>query len=340
MSMTSAEGEGRSEAERRSWYVRIAADALQFFDLAKPVASFLGHNAAISYRIEIDDEPQYVLKVHLPVGTSEPGPVAELDAVLRCLNRLAGSTSLALPEPIPDRDGRLLVPVRTPDRAEPVWCSLHRWVSGEHVRGDLSLAQLTAIGAMTGTLHRGSADPDSVVEGLLRFTGSWMAWAVEQLEAAVPIGLLDRRDSAVIGAAADHLTRRWSLPDSTEPWGVVHGDLHHENLLFDGDVVRPIDFDGMHLAPYSHDLGCTLYHVHYQGHEAAQAYLDGYRSTTGRDEWTTGELDAALVCAAMNNLAFQVTIPAQHGPLLQKNLNQLAHDFAPALLAGRPIVVY
>jgi Ser/Thr protein kinase RdoA (MazF antagonist) len=66
-------------------------------------------------------------------------------------------------------------------------------------------------------------------------------------------------DAAAVAAALDVVwatTRALSArPGAT---GLVHGDLHQENYLFDGGAVRAIDFDDCGWGFLLHDVAVTL----------------------------------------------------------------------------------
>jgi Ser/Thr protein kinase RdoA (MazF antagonist) len=209
------------------------------------------------------------------------------------------------------------------------------------VSGDFSLAQLERIGAIMATLHCLCVhSPAALTDALPQFDANAITDWSGELGAVVPLGLLSSDDLALIARAGEHL-RRWVSDSAHQPgrWGPIHGDLHHANILLAGDAVHPIDFDGIMVAPYALDLGTMLYHIHYQGAAAQRALIEGYQRVCPLPAPDHSWLDAALVCSAMGNLAFQVTIPEQRAsPLLVRNLRQLVDSFCSSLVAGAPIL--
>lgn len=52
-----------------------------------------------------------------------------------------------------------------------------------------------------------------------------------------------------------------SLPTSNETFGIIHHDLHHENLLINQNQGYPIDFGDVQYNYYFYDLAISIYHA-------------------------------------------------------------------------------
>jgi Ser/Thr protein kinase RdoA (MazF antagonist) len=125
--------------------------------------------------------------------------------------------------------------------------------------------------------------------------------------------------------------------DDPNQWGLIHGDLHYDNVLFDGNELRVIDFDGMISAPFAYDIGVTLYHIGYQGLPAREAIFAGYQNVRPLPGLPSGWIETCITWAAIDNLSFQVTIPTQQtNPLLKKNIHQLVYEFCAGLNRNQP----
>src|SRR5215208_7215361 len=70
------------------------------------------------------------------------------------------------------------------------------------------------------------------------------------------------------------------LGHGPETFGLIHGDLHQENYLFDRGQVRTIDFDDCGYGHYLYDLAVTLFNVRSRDDTPLlrQSFLAGYRS--------------------------------------------------------------
>lgn len=323
-------------------YEELAQAALRHYALHAPRPVFLQHNAGITFRAETPEPAErFLLKLHAPVGSGAQPPAEVVGARLRWLAWLEEQAALAVQAPVPNRAGELVTWLADPDLPEALVCTLQRWLDGGLVDGDFTLAQLERIGAMMATLHRlGGHAPAALTDALPQFDATAVTGWIGELGAAVPLGWLSPADLVLIAQAGDEL-QRW-LGDRTHQanlWGPIHGDLHHANVLLDGDAVHPIDFDGIQVAPYAIDLGTTLYHIHYQGPAAQRALIEGYQRVCPLPMPDHTWLDAALVCSALGNLAFQVTIPEQRAsPILVRNLRQLVDSFCSLFVAGAPIL--
>lgn len=73
------------------------------------------------------------------------------------------------------------------------------------------------------------------------------------------------------------------MPSRPPAVGLIHADLHHGNLLLDGEAWTAIDFDDAVIGPYVVDLAIPLYHAvatqpEREPTEAADAFLPPFLS--------------------------------------------------------------
>jgi hypothetical protein len=64
------------------------------------------------------------------------------------LAELGQVTPFGIQEPVPNRAKALVTNVSFPGGANPLPCTLQRWVPGEFVNGDFTIPQIEAVGAM------------------------------------------------------------------------------------------------------------------------------------------------------------------------------------------------
>jgi len=131
------------------------------------------------------------------------------------------------------------------------------------------------------------------------------------------------------------------LGTSADVFGVVHGDLGPDNVIVAGNgTVRFIDLAQLVLAPYLWDLGTALYQYSYQDTSVRTAMLAGYRSVRPGQTIPPLALEAFVCAAALDNLAFQCSIPAQRtSTLFQTNLRRFATGYCRDLVRGVPFAV-
>ena len=309
----------------------IARAALARYALETAGLVALPGNSAV-YRVDTAGGIPYRLKIHAAE------PAERIRARLLWLAALGEATGLAVQAPVPDRAGQIVTLV------DGNACSLQRWVDGEPPGRDFTAEEAYRLGGLIARLHAHSATwapPPEVFSALPLYTPADLEAHVAALRAGVEIGALTADDFATVEAAGRFVRETLrAVPHDRDRWGPVHGDLHHDNILLHGDEMRPIDFDGLHIAPYAYDLGTILYHILHQQVAVRWALVEGYEAA--RVLGMPGELwpEACVVWAAIDNLAFQVTLPSQLGtPLLARNLRWLAREFCPRLLKAQAFVL-
>ncbi len=63
-------------------------------------------------------------------------------------------------------------------------------------------------------------------------------------------------------------------------FSMIHADLHHHNVLVDGERLTVIDFDDAGFGWHQYDIAVALYHSQATSNVAAveRAFVDGYRA--------------------------------------------------------------
>lgn len=329
---------------RAERYTRLAGVALQQYSLEDVTPMFLRHNGGVTYRL--DDEagqPLYLLKIAQPAGESGSTPPERLMVVMEWLAALATESELVVQEPVTNRYGALLTTVEVDDLSEPFTCSVQRWVEGVHLRDAFSLEQAFMVGAMIGQLHEHSSrwtcrEPRQGLEQDER----WLDHCLSQLHEVVRSGLLNEVGWRTVEVAADRIAETMrALGRTPKRWGAVHGDLHHQNLLFHGDSVSPIDFGDLRLAHFPYDLGVVLYHLMYLDDVAVRrAVLDGYQSVRELPDAIPFWPESFMCASALSNLSFQVTIPGERNSVhFARNVQEFANSFCRGLVTGNGFVI-
>jgi len=303
------------------------------------IPTFLQHNAGAVFRVEAPERGQaYLLKLHDRIGSGTNPSAAQLEAGLRWLADVARETDLVVQEPIPTIAGPFVSQVFGSDGV-PISCTLQAWVEGEPPHGDLSEQQVRQIGALMAKLHHYSQHhPVSPDLPALRHDDAALQDNVALLRTALDITLLPPDASGVLIAAQDRIvTLMNGLGTAPAVWGPVHGDLHYDNLLFYRDEVRPIDMTSLRLAHYAYDIGVTLYHIFHQGPQMRHAFFEGYQQHATLPEAYERLIEAFVVYAAIDNLAWNSTIPAQReSALFRRNMQQFIDIFCRPVAEGLP----
>ena len=162
------------------------------------------------------------------------------------LERAAAAAGVAMPEPVPARDGTCWTPVERADGAGTVPVRVHRWVEGTRPSvTDVDLDLAAWAGRTLATLHGLGLEPLDASLFPVASTGSVRAWP-DLLAAARSAGA---PWAQALAATADAVDRAGNLLVSpvAQPTVLSHGDFAVKNLLVtpmgpvlcDWDVAMP-----------------------------------------------------------------------------------------------------
>ncbi len=334
-------GDIMSSTPQEQRYTTLAEVALRHYALGPPTPTFVQQNAGIVFRVEAPAiGSNYLLKLHKRAGTGANPSAEQLEAGLHWLADLARTTGVTVQVPVATITGQFVCQIAGDDR-QPINCTVQHWVAGDPPQGHFTAGQVWRIGALMATLHAYSHHhPAPAGVAAMRHDADALARNVGLLRRALDMTVLPPQAYAVLVAAQEEMTALIQrLGTAPAVWGPVHGDLHHDNLLFVGDEVRPIDFTGLRLAHYAYDQGVTLYHIFYQEPAIRRAFVAGYQHVRPAPAVDPRVVEAFVTYAAIDNIAWNSTIPEQAAsPLFQRNLQQLIATFCTNVAEGRPFL--
>jgi len=182
------------------------------------------------------NEGAYLLRIHSGMNSEE------VSSEIAWLDDLNEKVNFPLPKGVLDRKGSKIV---TLDQEEDfrVYASLIRWVEGMHGSGEYSEDRVYKEGVLLAHLHQASQQfeiPSNFtrpVWGEQRFRQ-----AMERLAQHYDNFLTETEFSLYQSAAEKILSRMIGLRKDGESYGLIHGDLHQGNIIFDHGEPRPIDF--------------------------------------------------------------------------------------------------
>jgi len=343
--MTSLNGllESLSDEHRNDFFVHLAMVVLKQYSIGECTPVFLQHNSGITYRVEVVGQSScFLLKIHEPVGTGQKASFEQIQSRMEWLEKLIQTSNLTIQAPIMNMVGVFVTQVPVSEAGEMVFGTLQKWIEGEHPNGDFTLAQVRSVGKMMALLHETSGQwQSSGKTGLEEYGAAELLQDVEQLHTMVDANIILSTQYLAIEQAGQRICKILDLLGADpKVYGPIHGDLHQENVLFYQNDVRPIDFDGLRNSYYLFDLGTTLYHILYQRVEFREALIDGYLSVRALSVSDHQLLEAFVTWSAINNLAFQSTIPQQvQSKLFVRNIYQLTDEFCPRVIANEPFVL-
>jgi Ser/Thr protein kinase RdoA (MazF antagonist) len=322
-------------------FVELAEQALQHYTLGPTQLTFIQHNAGVVFHVEAPALGRsYLLKLHTRIGGGDNSTAAQLEIGLHWLARIGRETDLVVQTPVVNTAGHFVSQVHT-SGATPICCTVQHWVEGRLPKGDFTAHQAMQIGIVMAKLHAHSQQHPFVQDvPATRHDARKLAQNVHTLRTALSEIILPPAAFAVIATAHQQIaTRMTKLGTAPDVWGPVHGDLHYDNLLLYDSEVRPIDFTGLRLAHYLYDMGVTIYHTYHQGPDIRRAFMEGYRNIRPLPEADLRAIEAFVAYAAIDNLAWNSTIPEQvTSALFRRNLQQLVDQFCSAVAERRPFL--
>jgi Ser/Thr protein kinase RdoA (MazF antagonist) len=204
--------------------------------------------------------------------------------------RALAEAGVAVPIGLPSREGADYVATPVPALGETRQVGMARWTEGELLGEALTRADdlptseraFEQLGAIAAAMHNQSAGwrpPPTFTrrhldrDGLMGETPNWGAFwdhaALTSGERSLFLATRDRLQSALDRFGRDAAT-----------YGVIHADLHPDNVLVGGGTLTVIDFDDTAFGWFLYDIAVALFHLQRSANFAAlrDAFVRGYRT--------------------------------------------------------------
>lgn len=278
---------------------QVGLSALVAYGVPEPRLIPLHHIENTTFRALSADHQQYVLRIQRADSHAPEAIRSEMQWLLA----LRQDTALQVPEPMLTRAGSPLVIAEAPGMPEPRTCVLFRWLAGRFFDKTLTPQHLEQIGMFTAQLHEHTSHwqpptdfvrgrVDAMTEAARRTLWNPSAQAsspsspqptdedVSRIVALVR-DLFSSEDAALVARALAQIrTVFGELGEGKEVFGLIHGDLHQANYLFQQGRPCAIDFDDCGWGHYLFDFTVTLRELAHLPHYPSlrAALLAGYRS--------------------------------------------------------------
>jgi len=290
-----------------SCYTAAALTALESFPVEVENVEFIKHSENVTFRISVcNSDNDYVLRLHRPGYNS----IEELNSE-RIWIRALKEADMFVPDSLLTRKGQHFELVDIPNTGEQRYAGMTTWIRGtplsEYLTANSDAEErvrfFRRIGEIAATIHNQSSgwkEPAGFersrldVEGLLGETPYWgRFWEHAELTTAEKALLLRERESA-----RATLIAYGARPDN---FGLIHADLHPENIVYNGEDLALIDFDDSAYGWHLYEIATALFEYRFAPDFDAlrAAILEGYREHRPLSEHDVDLLSVFLLIRGM-----------------------------------------
>jgi Ser/Thr protein kinase RdoA (MazF antagonist) len=329
-----------SDVQRQAYYLDCAKVALADYDLGAISIHFVQHNAGIVYRLEeINGDARFLLKIHESAGDGFVDTPAQLAAQMAWLQALTEDGRIIVQSPIANRQGEFVTQVQLAGLDRLASICVQRWITAQHM-DNWDEAHARAVGVLLASLHSISEEwPGSENKEFGSYEDRYLVEAVDSLAVTVDLGLISTEQYDLIRRAGERILAMLAYTErSKATFGLIHGDLHQGNVLFDGMKALALDY-GTFRSFFLYDLGVSLYHTTFDTVAIRNALVAGYDSVRPLSKAKHASLEAFMIMAALFNLAFQTTLKEHRlSPINRRNMRQFVEKFCQPFLTEEPFL--
>ncbi|WP_028594795.1 phosphotransferase enzyme family protein [Paenibacillus assamensis] len=280
----------------------VALAAVQHYDLAWTRIEFNKLSDTITFKIETEQEESFLLRIH-----NHSRAKAEIRAEMMLLQAL-GSRGLIVPEGQVSRSGEYVLGLVS-DQGETIYATLMKWLEGDLLSEAPTERQASNMGQLMARLHNAAAEftPDG--------DHAFPTWGVDsfrknmaKLEQYYPCFLSEKGWSMYQSAAAKMIADLEAVEKQAYNFGLIHADLHMENVIFKGEEAFPIDFARCGYGYYLYDIAGTILGL---GGEHRRIFLEGYESIRKLEEDYERPLASMFVMFMIENYCYHCSDPRE-----------------------------
>jgi Ser/Thr protein kinase RdoA (MazF antagonist) len=278
----------------------LANAALRAYDISPSSVTWVRTFNNVVFRVDTS-KAAYALRLHRPGYRN----IAQMRSQLHFLQQLRVATDMAVPQPVPARDGEWVVTISSDEVAETIHADLLTWLDGRNYRPGEGLGphRVFKLGAALGRMHTFASQFVPTEEFELPH---WDADGLFTSPSPSNLGLLDDILSTEELVMFDEVANRVrvvfaKIGKARNQWGIIHADFILGNCQFRGYTPQILDFDDCGFGYFLYDLGPLLgnlkdYEEDY-GYRAIQlrhAFVDGYRSQRALSATDEAHLDLLI----------------------------------------------
>ncbi|MBL9047601.1 MAG: phosphotransferase enzyme family protein [Tabrizicola sp.] len=272
-----------SLAEQLPLLKELAQAACALFPLPDGVdVALVNLSENATFRVQAQDGRRWALRIHRDGYHSRAAIASELAWLID----LRATGVARTPAPVKGREGEYIQKMAHPRMARPRNIVLFDWESGvERGIGDDLTGAFQDLGEVTARMHlhaRSWVRPAGFTRLTWDFETSLGDTAPHWGRWRDGIGV-DAEKARLFGRTVDLIGKRLAAYGrGLDRFGLIHCDLRLANLLFDGRLVKVIDFDDCGFGWFMYDAATpvSFYEHEPQVPGLIEAWKDGYRRVT------------------------------------------------------------
>ncbi len=266
---------------------QVAKSALEAYGLEEAKISFIQYGENCIFRVDAPGRAiargeagpfipnRYILRV-LAINDIET-----ITSELTWLRALSQEAGLAVPAPVMTLDGELMTSVTIHGIPNNKVVSMMCWLDGRRFLEGLQPNHLRALGMVVGEMHKFSASWQPP-QGFARFTWDWPAQLGGSMFSHPMEEVVRSMPPSFQGPFIEVSQKVKELVDQLgkgpEAFGLVHGDLYPETVLYKAGQAYPIDFEDCGYSYWMWDIAVALCQWAWNGQweRMRDAFHDGY----------------------------------------------------------------
>ncbi|QJD82922.1 phosphotransferase enzyme family protein [Cohnella herbarum] len=307
---------------------QAALNTLQKYEVDWSSIHFIQISEHVTFRIVTDGGVQLLLRIH-PECKPREETISELEWLAAL--KLKG---LILPEAISNREGDFVTNAATSD-GQQCHATLLRWIEGERLkREELSEEAIRKMGTMMANLHEASADFKPSVgfkrpswgrqsfqqdwEHLQLYHSNFISEEAFELYTKAFIKVFDH-----IGTFVSH----------ERNYGMIHADLHKDNVIFRDSEPYPIDFGRCGFGYHLYDIAQSIMGLH---PPQRALFIEGYERIRNMDDDAIPKLESFFIMAIIEAYSFHAENQLESEGLIEEQ--PYAQAILRAYMNGEPFL--
>ena len=232
----------------------LANEVLTQYQIGKYKLDFINHGENATFKVSTSDK-SYLLRIHRGGYHSKSALLEELN----WLKRLSGKPSLYIQKPQLNKSGKILSEQNT-DKIPLRYCSLMSWQEGRGRYKNLTPQNLYQLGFLLAELH--NSTQNTRVKHRHYWDADGLIGKNAKLGSILPLqNELSAREFADVNKCRLKTLAKIRKYQNNFPerMSLIHADMHFGNVLWEGDNLKPIDFDDCGYGLQMYDLAVVFY---------------------------------------------------------------------------------